>query len=276
MVRLLSMRGAMTILVAPMVAPPFRSTVPRPSTAERETQLIMRYRSSLIVLAVAGAAVSYGACTTQRLDPIGGVGANDDGGEGEGNTPPGPGEEEDLDGSPGKKDGSSTKPDAGDSGTVNTDWPCPPPGDGGTTLDREWMTGPLPKVEPTAANYGIRPNTVCDRTTHLEWQRAVPADAMTWTAGMAYCDSLSLEGATDWRLPTRIELMTLVDYSRPGPAIDPTAFPNTPNDRVYWISSILAGVFGSPHAYYISFSFGYSVPFEKTDPNRIRCVRGGR
>lgn len=233
-----------------------------------------RARSSIIVLAVAGAAVTYGACSETRLDPIGGP----DSGSSSGSTSSSgaPGDAEPTDGSVTNRDGAPSSEDAGGDAGAATEWPCPPVGDGGTTFDREWMTGPVPKVEPTAASYGIRTNTVCDKTTLLEWQRVPATDLKTWDEAMAYCDSLALEGANDWRLPTRIELLTITDHTRKSPAIDPTAFPNTPVDAAFWSASIMFGVFQEPNAYLISFSYGYAFPYTKTDKNRVRCVRGGR
>ena len=69
---------------------------------------------------------------------------------------------------------------------------------------------------------------VVDRVTHLMWQRQVPADAHDWDQAGAYCACLQLAGHDDWRLPTRIELVSLVDYTRSFPAIDAQAFPDTP------------------------------------------------
>jgi hypothetical protein len=73
-----------------------------------------------------------------------------------------------------------------------------------------------------------------------------------------------------------MELMTVTDHSRKSPAIDPTAFPNTPIDAAFWSSSIMFGVFNSPNAYLVSFQYGAHFPFTKTDKDRVRCVRGGR
>ncbi len=46
----------------------------------------------------------------------------------------------------------------------------------------------------------------------------------------------SLCGKNNWRVPTRAELITLVDAGRLSPAIDTTWFPNTAN-AVYWTST---------------------------------------
>jgi hypothetical protein len=60
------------------------------------------------------------------------------------------------------------------------------------------------------------------------WERAVDPTAYTREQAGLYCDGLQLGGYDDWRIPTFIELLSIVDYTRPGPTIDPVAFPNTP------------------------------------------------
>lgn len=91
------------------------------------------------------------------------------------------------------------------------------------------------------------------------------------TAG-AYCDSLTLGGQSDWRLPTRRELMSLVDYGipAPGPAINTTYFPNT-DAHYYWSSTNYAG--NTSSAWTVQFYEGSRV---KSGSDYVRCVRGGQ
>ena len=67
------------------------------------------------------------------------------------------------------------------------------------------------------------------------------------------CRELRLAGHADWRLPTRAELLTLVDRSRYNPAIDTTFFPDTHNDW-YWTSTACA--WSSSLAWCVDFSDG--------------------
>jgi hypothetical protein len=53
------------------------------------------------------------------------------------------------------------------------------------------------------------PDTVIDTRTGLMWS-LVPSDKMNWKIAKTYCDQLSLGGYTDWRLPTKEELETLI------------------------------------------------------------------
>jgi hypothetical protein len=52
--------------------------------------------------------------------------------------------------------------------------------------------------------------TWTDQTKGLTWQVASPADYYGWEEAKSYCDSLSLGGHSDWRLPTIGELRTLI------------------------------------------------------------------
>jgi hypothetical protein len=112
---------------------------------------------------------------------------------------------------------------------------------------------------------------VVDRVTHLMWQRQVPAGGLEWDQAGAYCACLQLGGHDDWRLPTRIELVSLVDYTRSFPAIDPQAFPDTPGEW-FWTSTERADDRDS--AWFVYFENGYSHHHQKDEPNyRARCVR---
>jgi hypothetical protein len=75
---------------------------------------------------------------------------------------------------------------------------------------------------PAYGTNDFRPaaETVLDRTTGLQWQRADDGVARSWEAALAHCSALVLDGHTDWRLPTAKELQSIVDYGR-VPAIDP-------------------------------------------------------
>jgi len=83
--------------------------------------------------------------------------------------------------------------------------------------------------------------TVTDKITGLIWQQD-SSGPYTWSQAMAYCPTLTLAGHKDWRLPTRIEALSLIDYSvvfGAGLMIDIKYFPNTV-DAYYWTSTVLA------------------------------------
>ena len=47
----------------------------------------------------------------------------------------------------------------------------------------------------------------------------------TYSEAVNYCESLSLGGRDDWRVPTRKEYSTVFNFGRTSPALDTTYFP---------------------------------------------------
>lgn len=148
----------------------------------------------------------------------------------------------------------------------------------GTCTNRSWAAWPMPNPVgtglPNPSSYTIDTanGTVFDDVTKLMWQRDVDPGFYTWDDAKTYCSNLVYGGYSDWRLPTRIELVSLVDFTvpSPGPTIDTVAFPNTPNN-LFWTSSSLAG---SPsHAWDVTFYSGKSFNDQLTLMSRVRCVR---
>jgi hypothetical protein len=77
--------------------------------------------------------------------------------------------------------------------------------------------------------------TVYDPKTRLTWQRAF-VNKVHLAGAQTGCALLTLENprsTSGWRMPTAEELETLVDASQGTPAIDHTAFPDTPTDTEF-------------------------------------------
>jgi hypothetical protein len=141
----------------------------------------------------------------------------------------------------------------------------------GTCRDLEWARWPVPPSAPPDSQYSWTNDTVTDDETKLVWQRNVPSGAYTWDAAKTHCRSLTLGGfSSGWRLPTRVELVTIVDFTRYNPAINFAAFPDTPSSS-FWSSS--------PHAYFsgdawwVDFFVGVSVHSPVSLGFHVRCVR---
>ena len=62
--------------------------------------------------------------------------------------------------------------------------------------------------------------TVIDICTGLMWQRRSSSVSMTWEKAIEHCESLSISGYSDWRLPTIEELRSIVDLTKSHPAIN--------------------------------------------------------
>jgi hypothetical protein len=107
-------------------------------------------------------------------------------------------------------------------------------------------------------------DTVTDTRTGLVWQRSDPGTLYTWEGATARCAGLGL------RLPTRKELLTLVDPTHSSPSIDVSAFADASAD-IFWSSSTKVGTVGS--AWYVSFYNGFSSSNPTNYRYRARCVR---
>jgi hypothetical protein len=144
-----------------------------------------------------------------------------------------------------------------------------------------WACWPMPNPPSTGlanpASYDTNTvGVVVDNVTHLMWQQHVDPDSQPQSSAQTYCAHLSLAGQHDWRLPTMIELSSLLDFTQSGTAIFETAFPETPADW-FWTSS---SVVGSPgNAWGVNFGYGALLNGSNTHlggrdgKGRIRCVR---
>ena len=107
-----------------------------------------------------------------------------------------------------------------------------------------------------------------DHKTGLLWQRTWSTQ-QKWADAAAHCSQLTLAGfSSDWRLPTKDELMGIVDsQKRTAPMIDTDAFPNTPAES-FWTST------SSPPGFaYVNFCFGTSAAANDWAEIWARCVR---
>jgi Protein of unknown function (DUF1566) len=93
-----------------------------------------------------------------------------------------------------------------------------------------------------SGGYSAANGTVLDTATGLTWQRSVVGtNYYDWDDAPSACsDGASNLPGTGWLLPSIKELATFVDFGLVAVAIDPAAFPGTP-DADYWSSSPEAG-----------------------------------
>ena len=118
--------------------------------------------------------------------------------------------------------------------------------------------------------------TVLHKRTNLTWKRCAEgqswmvstctgtARTYTWTDAKA----LSTGG---WRLPTRNELQTIIEWARTAPAVNATIFPNIPT-TAFWSSSAYLG--NSNWAWYVNFGSGNDHAYYKTNLLNVRLVSG--
>jgi hypothetical protein len=113
-------------------------------------------------------------------------------------------------------------------------------------------------------------------STYNWYQASGTYDAKYNASSQNVCGALNLGGQTDWRLPTKKELMSIVGYSipYPGPTIKTAYFPNTVASS-YWSSTTGAG--NPVGAWSVGFDTGVvDVDGKDGGVGYVRCVRGGQ
>ena len=99
------------------------------------------------------------------------------------------------------------------------------------------------------------------------------ASFMTWANALTAARASNFAGYTDWRLPNKQELESLVDDKCYSPAINDTVFPGTVADWT-WTSTTLAG--GPAGTWIVEFFTGFTALRFKSSGNAVRLVRGGQ
>ena len=101
------------------------------------------------------------------------------------------------------------------------------------------------------------------------------ATAMNWSTALTTCEADTTGGYTDWRLPNRTELLSLLDYRLNrtlDPVIDTDYFPNTLKGN-YYTSTSYQITAQAAKAWIVDFSDGSSVAQNKNNTYYVRCVR---
>ena len=112
-------------------------------------------------------------------------------------------------------------------------------------------------------------NTVKDNYTGLIWQREDDGIKRNWEDAKRYCSNLSLDGYSDWRLPTMEELYYLGDMTKVKPAIDTNYF--SVKNSWYWSSTTYKN--DSSNAWHVHFEGGYDFWGNKSNKYLALCVR---
>jgi len=125
--------------------------------------------------------------------------------------------------------------------------------------------------------------TVTDNITGLIWEQKTEVNetyAYTYSNAITYCAELILGGSSDWRVPTRKEYSTILNFGRVNPSLDIDYFPYysylTEDDMDHWTTSEYHD--DTSQVWKIFISFGLIEKGPKTaDPpmlNKVRCVQG--
>lgn len=114
--------------------------------------------------------------------------------------------------------------------------------------------------------------TVMESLNGLVWERGY-AEEKTWFEAHDYCDTLTLAGYDDWRLPGYVEYTSIFDHSRVVPITDVVAFPGS-DAYYYWISQPFA-LAAEDAGWNLNLDYGNLVTMPLDGVAHARCVRGG-
>jgi hypothetical protein len=173
----------------------------------------------------------------------------------------------------------------------------PSTGDGGVVggacgdaacVGSNWAQWPMPNTPADVANGAPHPamlinngdDTVTDAVTGLMWQRTATITLYNRAEAAARCQRLRTGAHADWRVPSAIELASIINFDRFTSSIDTVAFPDSPLDptgdprvpNAYFGTTTVIGTAG----WIVSFVYG-TVSLDTTSLDRnayLRCVRG--
>lgn len=127
---------------------------------------------------------------------------------------------------------------------------------------------PIPADRPSSSDYASANGVSLDKVTDLQWQKTDMTTLFTFADANAHCLGLTLDGKTDWRLPTMQELLSIVDFGAFNPATNSSAF--TPTGAVrHWSSTYDQTGFRRV----LNSSDGSLLRALETNTERVRCVR---
>ena len=145
-------------------------------------------------------------------------------------------------------------------------------------VDPEWTEWPVPNSPadvaagaPNLERYTDNgDDTVTDNVTQLMWQKTAPSTVYSQTDALTHCSGLTQAGYDDWRLPTEIELISLIDFGSSSPCMDTRYFPNASSDA-FW--SATPSSTSAALAWGVTFLDGSVGTNAIALPYGARCVR---
>lgn len=118
---------------------------------------------------------------------------------------------------------------------------------------------------------------ILDHTTQLIWERAPLPMEVAWTTATNRCALKTVGNHAGWRLPSFIELMTLVEPRRQQASVTPALPTGHPflgvKATAYWTVDTPAAE--SAQAYTVDFLLADVAPRQKNQTHPLWCVRGG-
>jgi len=144
----------------------------------------------------------------------------------------------------------------------------------GFPIPSDHVAGGILSYDPTTAAVAV------DKVTGLAWQRLVTGNEARWGSASQYCATLTLDGESGWRVPSALELSSIVDFLAIdplgiNPTIDTATFPDTP--ATWFVTS--TGVFMDGRRvggenYWRTVDFATGLTLNGMPPSgSVRCVR---
>ena len=157
----------------------------------------------------------------------------------------------------------------------------------------------IPKTTPDNAFTLHNNGTVTHNKTGLMWMRCLlgqtwdgntcssSSQTYEWSAALQAADGYSFAAYSNWRLPNKNELASIVEEACYSPAINTLAFPNTPTSASWadWSSSAVwsstpaegyhSGYANSNFVWYVDFGYGIVGAYTNGGNLLVRLVRGG-
>jgi hypothetical protein len=149
------------------------------------------------------------------------------------------------------------------------------------TMPDQTLNGGGQVIAKAAPHYSAGGGIVTDTVTALQWQQASISDcsggdggspSCTYAQAQTYCQTLALGGNTDWRVPGKIEIESLLDCTVSAvPTINQAAFPSTPAGE-FWSASTYVGSATQWTTDFYNCRTYSNHPLVET--HLLRCVRG--
>ena len=109
-----------------------------------------------------------------------------------------------------------------------------------------------------------------DKISGQEWHKA-DTTARDWTTALSFCDSLSYNGKTDWRLPSQKELMEAYNHGLMSTANSTNWITSANFQQYYWSASANSNAISN--AWNVNLGYGYPNTNLKSNAYRVICVR---
>jgi len=139
--------------------------------------------------------------------------------------------------------------------------------------DGDWKSG-VSAAQRFTVGSGLQAECVTDNLTGLMWVKTPESVTRTWQGALDYSLTLNLCGFSDWRVPTILELESLINAGQADPAawLNTQSFSNVQSND-YWASTTSAGSTGN--ALQVSMGAGHIIFGDKTELDYVWPVRGG-